>query len=80
MELPRQERIEAFQDIAEMTGREFSSIRAKAYSLHAEYMATWTAPRREIMVADRDQRIACPLPPSELKQVTEAQKMAGRAR
>lgn len=81
LEIPRAERNSAFMDIAEMTGRDFVSIRAKAYSLHAEYLATWTAPRREIMVPDRDQRIGCPyLPPSELKPVSEAQKRAGRAR
>jgi hypothetical protein len=75
MELPRRERLAAFNDIADMTGRSTAQIRSKAYALYNQAMRTWAAqPRGRVIVPEG------PVYEPWIKPVSEAQKMAGRAR
>lgn len=76
LSLPRSERAQAFQDIAELTGRALQLVRDKAYKIERERMRKLVAPTRMVMVPART--IPCRPMKSELKPISKAKLMGGR--
>ena len=74
LSLPAYECLCALDDIASMSSRTISAVKAKAQDLAAE---ADRSPARRLMVPAR--ALAKSLPISELKQPSEAMKMRGRA-
>lgn len=75
LSLDMKARQEAFHDIAEMTGRGFKAVRARAYCINAlERRHAAAHQRRAVMRLPTGRS----LPPSELRQPTMAQLMGCR--
>ena len=78
LELPYRDRMPAFEDIAGMTGRPVSAIRAKAYALHSRAMATWAAEAVPLVAGCVSDHSGYK-PTWKLNAPTRAMLMAGRA-
>lgn len=79
MTLPRGERISAFRDIAEMTGRPLYAIQCAAYRIHSQDVAAQIR-ARSLVVAARVPHTLGPIPGgSDFRWPSMAAKMGGKA-
>lgn len=83
--LPRDQHSQAFQDIADMTGRTLNAVRFKAYALLTQRLDVRIADAAAIkkaqhaaMLARRTARL-CGLPPSQIPAPSMARLMGARA-
>ena len=75
--LPRKERLAAFQDISDLTGRTLCAVQDRAYNLQAARLRA-SEPRMVMVVA---RSIPCPQrAPGSIRGPSLAQLMSGRAR
>lgn len=84
MTLPKNKRTEAFQDIADMTGRSLNAVRCKAYWIEEQRqedrLRLAAARTRRVLVADPGRGPNRPkLPPSQLEPISKARLMGARA-